>query len=278
MKIAIPILILVIAIVVIALVASANKQIAEKQNAVNRITSKGVIKIGLRGDIGALCTYDPEREVYEGLEKDILDEILSRLFKQEILVEYVDVNSETKDAMLKVGDIDISLGASIWKDTSNIIYTNSYYSDGSAFLVRQGLMTSQAGLKGQTVAVVQGSFAAAENEDDEELINLQAYLESQKIDADVKVYASYPEAIEALDTGFVSGVCANEIFLKFFGKKGMLILPERFLPNNFRVAVSESLGIFRDVIDDILLEMKKDGTTEAFIEKWNLVDYAGLEE
>ena len=169
-KIAVPIFVAVIVLVTIILIVSANKQAAEKQSAINSIAAQGVIKIGLRGDSRALCTYDNEKGIYEGLEKDIIDEIVSRLWQEDILVEYINVNSETKDAMLKVGDIDVSLGASLRQDISGIVYTHSYYSDGTAFLVMEGQMTSEAGLGGRTIAVVQGSLASFESEEDEELI------------------------------------------------------------------------------------------------------------
>ncbi len=277
-RIAVIVLALLIALITIILVVSANKKLAEKQKAIDNITSQGVIKVGLRGDIGALCTYDTDREIYEGLEKDLADELISRLFEQDILVEFVNVNSETKNAMLRVGDADISFGASLFQDTSGIVYSNSYYSDGCAFLVMQGSTESEAGLEGKTIAIIQGSLPASETSDKNELTKLESYLKAHEIDAVLKKYASYPEAVEALDAGFVDAVCANEIFLKIYGKKGMLILPERFIPNDFCVAVREPLEKFRDVINDTLLIMQKDGTMDALISKWNLVNYAALGE
>ena len=120
------------------------------QASVDDIAALGVINVGLRGDIGSLCTYNEETGEYEGLEKDVADEIISRIFGDDILVHYVDVNSETKNALLLSGDVDIALGASVNNSLSSICYTSSYYSDGSAFLVIEGEMTSEDGLNGGT--------------------------------------------------------------------------------------------------------------------------------
>ena len=277
-KIIAPILAVIIIIVVIVTVTSANKIRSDKQKAVDHILQIGIINIGLRGDIGALCTYNTESQSFEGLEKDIADEIVSRLFGGDIIVNYITVNSETKDALIRIGDLDIALGASLESDISGVAYSSTYYTDGSAFLVTEGEMLSQDGLGGRAVAIVQASLAAGENEKDSGVNRMQIYLDTQGIDAKVKVFASYPEAIDALREGFVGGVCANEIFLKLHGKKGMLILPERFLPHHYRVEASESLGALNDAISDVITQMREDGTLDALIAKWNLIDYAALEE
>ena len=49
----------------------------------------------------------------------------------------------------------------------------------------------------------------------------------------VRKYASYPEAVGALRDGAVSAICASELNLKRFGMKGMLLLPDRFLPGRY---------------------------------------------
>ena len=266
----------IIVILVVLFISAANKEKAQMQASVDDMAALGVINVGLRGDIGSLCTYNEETGEYEGLEKDVADEIISRIFGDDILVHYVDVNSETKNALLLSGDVDIALGASLNTGTSDICYTSSYYSDGSAFLVIEGEMTSEDGLNGGTIGVVQGSLADTEQSNGQ--TNLESYLEAHDINASIKEYSSYPEAIEALRDGFVNGVCANEVFLKVFGKTGMLILPERFMPNNYCVEIRESLGAFCGVVSNTIKDMQADGTMESLIDKWNLVNYASLEE
>lgn len=278
LRIIVPVLVAVIILIVVISVISTSNQRSEKQKAVEHMTKIGVINIGLRGDLGSLCRQNAETGEFEGLEKDIADEIIARLFGDDILVNYIPVNSETKDALIRFGDIDIALGASLKKKISGICFTKSYYTAGSAFLVMDGSMKSQDGLNGRPVAVVQNSYAAGESEDDEEITRMESYLAVHDIDADVKMYASYPEAVEALRGGHVGGVCANEIFLNLHGKKGMLILPERFMPNRLVIEVGEPLGKFCDVVTDTIAEMQQDGTMEALIEKWNLIDYAALKE
>ena len=267
----------VVAVVTILLVTSANNRRSDLQNSVDAVAETGVIHIGLRGDIGSLCTYNSDTGVYEGLEKDVVDEIIRRLFGDEIIVNYTEVNSETKDAMLKLGEIDISLGASVNLGSSGISYTSSFYSDGNAFLVMEDSISRIQALTGKSIAVVQGSNVAEDSEKDEEVTVLEEYLSDQGIQTKVKKYASYPEAINALRSGHVNGVCANEISLKLYGIKGMLILPDRFLPVNYCVQVREDLGAFYTAIDEQIKSMQADGTMDSLIEKWNLINYASLE-
>lgn len=277
-RIAVAALVVVIAIIVIVLVASSNKKAADKQSAVNDVVRTGVVNIGLRGDIGKLCTYDEQTKTFSGLEKDIADELVKRLFPDGIIVNYVNSNSETKDSGLLQGTLDFSLGASVKGSTSGIKYTQSYYSDACAFLVLEGTMTSEDGLSGGKIGVVQGTYPAVKQTKDKNLTNLDGYLAEHNIQSFVKLYASYPEAVGALKDGFINGVCANEINLKLFGKAGMLILPERFMPISYCVEVRGTLGVFSEAVNDCLSDMKRDGTMDALIAKYELVNYNALSE
>ncbi len=278
-RIAVAAVVVVIAIVIIVLVASANKKTAEKQSSIDAVAKTGVFNIGLRGDIGTLCAYDEQTKTYTGLEKDIADELAGRLFPDGgVIVNFINVNSETKDAMLQQGTLDISLGASVTGSVSGIKYSQVYYSDACAFLVREGEMTSGDALTGGKIAVIQGTYPATKQKKDKNLTYLDEYLSEKGIKAFVKLYASYPEAIEALKDGFINGVCANEINLKLFGKTGMLILPERFMPISYCVQVRGALGMFIDAVNDCLSEMESDGTMSALLDKYGLVDYGELTE
>ncbi len=272
------ILFALIATLVIVNVSAAARERAAEQQAVQSQLHEGMVRIGLRGDIGRLCTYNSETKTYEGLEKDVADELISRVFGDNILVEYVDVNSRTKDALLKIGDVDISLGASFDTDQSGICYTSSYYADACAFLVMENGITSQQGLSGGTIAVVPGSLPSMDSKEDENKTRLDDYLATQGITATVKQYASYPEAMEALSTGVVDGVCASETNLTIFGRTGMLLLSERFMPNRYCLQFASADQSLCTVFSDTIAEMRKDGTLDALTTRWNLTDYSALKD
>ena len=103
-------------------------------------------------------------------------------------------------------------------------------------------------------------------------------MKAQSISVYVKEYASYPEAVDALSNGHIEALCAGGEYLKLFGKKGMLILPERFMPHEYCIETRKSLAIFCSAVSDVILEMKQDGTMEALIDKWDLIDYYELVE
>jgi len=272
------ILAVLIAVVVIAKVSTVGRERAEKQQAVASQLHEGLLRVGLRGDIGQFCTFNEDTGEYEGLEKDVIDALIACVFGEDILVEYVDVNSRTKDALLKIGDVDVSLGASIDLDLSGICYTASYYADACAFLVMEGGVTSQEGLSGGIIAVVQNSLPAQDSEENEDKTLLDDYLTVQGIAATVKEFASYPEAVDALRSGVVDGVCASENDLKIFGKSGMLMLAERFMPNRYCVQFASDDSALCAVFNDAIEAMIADGTMEVLIAKWNLVDYSALQD
>lgn len=189
------VLFVLIAAVIIISVASNARQHTQEQQAVGDQLREGLLRIGLRGDIDALCTYNGQTGEYEGLEKDIADELVSRIFHNDIIVEYVSVNSRTKDALLKIGDIDLSLGASINTGQSGICYTSPYFAEACGFLVMEGGITSQEGLSGGTVAVVQSSLPAVESEENKEKTKLDDYLAQSGITASVKNMPRFPKRL-----------------------------------------------------------------------------------
>ena len=268
----------VIATLVIVKVSEAASERNAEQQAVQSQLHEGMLRVGLRGDISTLCTYNVDTGEYEGLEKDVADELISRVFGDDILVEYIDVNSRTKDALLKIGDIDISLGASINTEQSGICYTSSYFADACAFLVMEGGVTTQEDLEGRVIAVVPGSLPAEQSPKDENKTMLDDYLASQNIEATVKEYASYPEAMEALSTELVDGVCASETNLKIFGKTGMLLISERFMPNRYCVQFASADKSLCTVFSNTIEEMRNDGTLDALVAKWNQIDYSALKD
>ena len=247
---------------------------AKKNDAVLAVASKNIINIGIRGDLGALCTYNAQTGEYEGFEKDIIDEIIFRLFEDQIIVNYIEVNSRTKTAMLRRGDIDMALAATTAQSTSGICFTSSYYTDACAFMVMEGSMSDMRGLVDGTVAVVDGTPQVVQTEN--KVTVIEDYLQSLNMQTQIKIYASYPEAISAMQSGFVDGICASEIMLKLFGMRGMVILPERFLPSKYCVGVAGSLDVFCEVVDDQIDDMRRDGTIDALIAKWDLINYAEL--
>lgn len=277
-RIIIGILIVIALFVIISTIFSITGHEAKKQNAVSSVASTGLINVGLRGDLNKLCTYNDETGEFEGFEKDVVEELIGRLFGDDILINYVQVNSETRTAYLLRGDIDIALGAATYVKKTGIDYSSTYFSEGSAFLVMEDKKQSMNDLSGGTIAIVQGSMHAQESEENEDETLMSDYLKILEIEATVKIYASYPEAIEALRDGFVDAVCASETALTQFGKSGMLLLPERFMPNDYRICINSSLGLFSEAVDDAIAEMTSDGTLDSLMEKWSLVNYQKLEE
>ncbi len=280
LRIIIGIAIVLAVVAIVFFILSITGHQASKQNAVDNVAATGLINVGLRGDLNKLCTYNEDTGAFEGFEKDVADEIIRRLFGDEILTNYTNVNTETRTAYLSRDDIDFALGAATYIDQSGVDYSSVYFSDGSAFLVMEDKIKSMQELSGGIIGIVQGSMHAQEGDTkkDENATQMSDYLKKLEIEASVKIYASYPEAIDALRDGFVNAVCASETALTQFGRPGMLMLPERFMPNDYRVCISDSLGLFTEAVDDAIAAMKSDGTLESLMGKWNLVNYSELEE
>ncbi len=272
-------IVLVVAAIVFFILSVTSHQ-TSKQNAVDKVAALGLVNVGLRGDLNKLCTYNEETGMFEGFEKDLSDELVNRLFGDAVIKYDVNVNTETRTAYLKRGDVDFALGAATYLKISGVAYSKPYFSDGSAFLVMEDKTKSMQALSGGVIGIVQGSMHAQEGntKKDENATLMSDYLKKLEIEASVKIFASYPEAIDALRNGFVDAVCASETALTQFGRPGMLMLPERFMPNDYRVCIPTGLGLFTEAVDDALEGMNNDGTLESLMKKWNLINYSELAE
>lgn len=268
-------------IAIIFFIVSITGHEAKKHSAVDDIAATGLVKIGLKGDLNKLCTYNADTGEFEGFEKDLADALVRRLFGDGILIQYVSVNTQTRTAYLRRGVIDFALGAATYVKLSGVDYSTAYFSDSSAFLVIEGQTQSMQELSGGIIGIVQGAMHAEASPDstsENPRTRMDDYLKKLEIEARVKTYASYPEAIEALRAGFVQAVCASETALTQYGKPGMLMLPERFMPCDYQISIAGSLGLFAEAVDDALEAMKNDGTLDALAAKWNLVSFAQLEQ
>jgi ABC-type amino acid transport substrate-binding protein len=253
----------ILLIVVLAVIISnrVNYDAAKKP-----IKDKGIISIGLRGDLAGFAKKNEKSGAIEGYEADIAAEIVKRLFKEGIKVQYKETNSKTGKVFLDTGDLDMSLAAIVSSDTeSYLAYTNSYYTDAIVFYVKKGGITSADQLKGKKVGVVTSSYAGYNQK-------LEQFFKDKNIICTVVYYSSYPDAADALKFGSIDVFAGGSVLMQSY-TADMVRLPGFVLPYGYCIAINKNNKELKKALDQILGDMKNDGTLGRLEQKWKLEDF-----
>lgn len=252
-----------IIIVIIAILLSGRVNF-EKAKA--PILEKGMISIGLRGDIPGFAQIGKNGAI-EGYEADIAEEIVKRLFAEGINVQYKEINSKTGKVFIDSGELDMTLAAYVPDDSaSNLIYSRPYFTDAVVFLTRNASIKSTADFKGKKVGVVTTSYAGGK---------LEQYFKDNHVDCTVTQYAAYPDAADALAFGNIDVFAGSRVLMRPY-MEGSEVLPETIMPHGYCIAVKEDNVELKKALDYILAEIKKDGTMSRLLQKWQLTDYSKL--
>jgi len=256
---------LFIAVLVVAVILFANSVNWDK--AKGPILDKGMISIGLRPDLQGFALKNEESGEIEGFEKDIAEEIVKRLFKEEkINVEYKEINSKTGKVYIQKGDLDFTLGAYIKTDSESYLsYSNTYYTDATAFYARQGSITKAEDINGKKIGVVSTSYAGYNKK-------LEEFLKSRNIICEYKYYNAYPDAVDALHTLKVDIIAGSRMIMQSYAAD-TVELPGYVLPHGYRIALKKANTELNKALNSILNDMRKDNTLDGLKIKWQLVDY-----
>ena len=151
------------------------------------VLEKGMVSIGLRGDLAGFAVKDEESGVIKGYEADIAAEMERRLFGNEVKVDYQEINSKTGKVLLDLGDLDFSLAAYVPTDAETYVaYSDPYYTDAIVFYVRKGSgITSAQEINGKTVGVVNTSYAGYNTK-------LEEFLKGKNIPLQIQILQRLP--------------------------------------------------------------------------------------
>jgi ABC-type amino acid transport substrate-binding protein len=258
--------------VAVALLAGLVTLIVVLSNRVNYesarepLRAKGMISIGLRTDIPGFAQTNKDGGI-EGFEADVAAEIVSRLFDENINVQYKAVNSKTGKVFIDQDVLDFSLGAYIQSsEESYLTYSDPYFTDAVVFYVRKGSsITSAEQIDGKKVGVVNSSYAGYEKK-------LEEFLKGKGMKCTFFYYNAYPDAADALTAGKIDMFAGGREIMQTY-TKDMSELPGFVLKHGYCIAIKNNNNDLKKALNDILYKMKNDGTIKKLIKKWNLMDY-----
>ena len=224
--------------------------------------AKKKIVIGLDDNFPPMGFKDEKNNIV-GFDIDMAKEAAKRLG---IEVEFKGIDWSSKEAELNSKRIDaLWNGMNITEERKkNVLFSDPYMeSKQLIFVLANSPIKSAADLKGKVVGVQQSSIG-------EEVVN-----KDEKLKATLKNFKKYPDCVAAfmdLKTGRLDAVVTDEILGRYYMSKeaGAYIAIEQPLGEVgvYGVGFRKDDKELRDKVQNVLNEMKKDGTSAKISQKW----------
>lgn len=228
---------------------------------VENIQSKGTFILGLDDSFPPMGFRDENNDIV-GFDIDV-----AKVVAQKLGVEFVaqPIAWDSKELELSSGNIDcIWNGLSITDERqASMAMTFPYLNNQMIFYVKEGSgIASLEDLAGKVVAVQNGSYA-------EELLADDADLTATF--ADVLGYDDYLTALMDLQAGGCDAVLVDQVVgeYKIAGMGATdLVAAVVLADDNYGIAFRKEDVALKDKVEEILKEMKADGSLAAISEKW----------
>lgn len=225
-----------------------------------------ILRVGTKIDVPGFGFQSPDTGVIEGMEVDIAHELANRLKGSPDNLEVTGVNVTTRGAMLDNNTLDATLATFTITEARKLSYNFSrpYYTDYIGVLVKKDSgITELEDLDGKTVGVA----VSATTRD-----KLASAGDEIGIHMNFSEYSTYPEIKIALVTGRVDAFSVDRSILTGYLDDTTMLLSTQFAPQEYGVATKKSNTQLADQIDQAIGAMQDDGTLDALVEKWGLVD------
>ncbi|NCB76933.1 MAG: amino acid ABC transporter substrate-binding protein [Negativicutes bacterium] len=247
---------------VVLLLVMAGVLFAGCGNTTKTEPAKKKIVIGLDDNFPPMGFKDEKNNIV-GFDIDMAKEAAKRLG---IEVEFKGIDWSSKEAELNSKRIDaLWNGMNITEERKkNVLFSDPYMeSKQLIFVLANSPIKSAADLKGKVVGVQQSSIG-------EEVVN-----KDEKLKATLKDFKKYPDCVAAfmdLKTGRLDAVVTDEILGRYYMSKeaGAYIAIEQPLGEVgvYGVGFRKDDKELRDKVQNVLNEMKKDGTSAKISQKW----------
>jgi ABC-type amino acid transport substrate-binding protein len=223
----------------------------------NRVKDSGTLKIGFEG------TYPPynyvdEKDNYVGFDVDISKEIAKRLGVE---AEFVAAPWDSLIGGLKADKFDIIIAqmAITEERRKSVDFTDSYVITGSVIITTEDNkeLTNPDKLKGKKIGVVGGTLFEEE---------------ANKIEgADIRIYKNNADIIQDLKNNRIDANINDPLYMGYNIKTSDLpLVSSEELLNKLSIgmAIKKDNADLTKEINNILKEMKEDGTYQTIFKEW----------
>lgn len=197
---------------------------------------------------------------YTGFDLELAAEVAERMGEK---IKYQPIDWNAKDAELESGNIDcIWNGFTISGRENDYTWTDPYMNNAQVIVVKEdSSYKTKEDLNGKTIEVQEDSSAQKAVEADTDFASSVTVITT----------ADYNTALMELESGAVDAVVMDEIVANYriTNKKDKFrVLDDKLAAEEYGVGFKKGNEELRDKVQDILLEMREDGTLEEISVQW----------
>lgn len=245
----------------IVIFAGCNNKSNLKDSSLEDIKKKGQFVVGLDDSFPPMGFKDDKGEIV-GFDIDVAKEAAKRMG---VKVVFKSIDWDGVLLSLKNKDIDVIWnGLTVTKDREKHINFSKVYLQNRQIIVvkKDSNINKKEDLSGKIVGLQLGSSSEAALKSQEKLLN------SLK---EVKKYSNNVEALMDLSSSRIDGVIVDEVVGRYYVNKKKdtyKILGEDLGKESYGVGIRKEDKSFKEELDKVLDQMKKDGTLDSISKKW----------
>lgn len=225
-----------------------------ERSTLSKIQSKKVIVVGMDFNNKPLSFIECSDK--SGLEVDLIKEIADRMSASPFIIN---IPKNELFTALKEGDIDIAISSLEPGNINGISFSRPYFIDGYSIVIRsrEWRIKSGSDLNGKVVEVTEKALLKRVKE---------LFPKIKKIEYEENLERAMADLDRVLVDAVVSPYSLSAYYCKRYKKVKMIdqLIDEK----NYVIAVRSSDGNLLKKINEILLQMFKDGTYNKIFKKW----------
>ncbi|MCY9141340.1 transporter substrate-binding domain-containing protein [Peribacillus frigoritolerans] len=232
----------------------------KEEDVLAQVKEKDKIVFGVKNDTRLFGLKNPSTGEVEGFDIDIAKALAAEILGDENKVEFKEVTSKTRMALLNNGDIDAIVATmTITEDRKKEVdFTDVYFDAGQSLLVKKGSdIKGIDSLKGKKVLAVKGSTSS---------INIR----EKAPEAQVLEFENYSEAFAALKSGQGDALTTDDSILYGMADEdpSYELVGGTFTEEPYGIAVKKGNAEFVEELNKALKSLKDSGKYDEIHDKW----------
>lgn len=232
----------------------------KEKDVLAQVKEKDKIVFGVKNDTRLFGLKNPSTGEVEGFDIDIAKALATEILGDENKVEFKEVTSKTRMALLNNGDIDAIVATmTITEDRKKEVdFTDVYFDAGQSLLVKKGSdIKGIDSLKGKKVLAVKGSTSS---------INIR----EKAPEAQVLEFENYSEAFAALKSGQGDALTTDDSILYGMADEdpSYELVGGTFTEEPYGIAVKKGNAEFVEELNKALKSLKDSGKYDEIHDKW----------
>jgi putative glutamine transport system substrate-binding protein len=225
------------------------------------VKARGKLIAGVKFDIPVFGYLNPETNQNEGFDVEMARAVAERIFGDPNAIEFKEAISRNRIPYLENGVVDVIFSTMTANEdrAKQIDFSDCYYVAGQSLLVPiNSDIADVKTLGNKRVGTVQGSTS-------------EKNIRAAAPEAQVELFATYAEAVQAMQSGRVDAVTTDDIILYGFQKQNpdrFKVVGGLFTVEPYAAGVKKGNTELLNEVNAAIRDLKSSGKWAEFYKKW----------